>query len=196
MTNYLKCLCKIVIEWVKAIVVVLCLREQGLNYNPSIVYSIFSFVYYLCSEQIFLDIFPALLEYLSVERLDKLEYLYVPLVMKTISIILGCIVGLCNLLTNFSKFTICSFYFIIHLRVKDVYLNQWKRLVAENQIYQSFRVATQKDIEDWADICAVCLNSMSRAIITPCKHLFHSHCLKKCLKVSLFCPLCKHCFME
>lgn len=194
MTNYLKCLCKIVLEWIKAVVVVLCLREQGLNYDPGVAYTVFTFIYYICSEQIFLDILPTLLECLSIEQLDKLEYLYVPIVMKTVSIVLGCIITFCNLLFDFSKLTIYSFYFIIHLRVKDVYLNEWQDLVTENEIYKSFRIATEEDIEEWADICAVCLSNLNRAVITPCRHLFHPHCLKRCLKVSLYCPLCKHCF--
>lgn len=194
--SYLKCLCKITLEWAKAVVVVLCLHEQGLNYEPNIMYSILTFVYYLCTEKIFLEIIPSFIEYMDIERMNNLEHLYVPFFMNILTIAMGFLLGALNLLISYSGFVIFSLYFIVYLRIKDAYFNQWKLLIAENQIYQSFRVATQEDIEEWADICAVCLNSMSRARITPCNHLFHPHCLKMCLKSSFYCPLCKQHFME
>lgn len=39
--------------------------------------------------------------------------------------------------------------------------------------------------------CPVCLESMWVSRITPCGHIFHSHCLRKCLKVNQSCPCCR-----
>lgn len=194
--SYIKWMCKILLEWIKAVVVVLCLREQGVNYQPKLPYSILTFSYYLCTEKIFLDVLPALVETLNIDCLENLEHLYIPLIMNIYTILAGITIGSYNIVMNYTTFAAFSMYFIIYLRMKDLYFNQWKPLLAEKKAYRSFRVATRLDIQNWADICAVCLNSMSRARITPCNHLFHPRCLKQCLRTSFYCPLCKQHFME
>lgn len=42
--------------------------------------------------------------------------------------------------------------------------------------------------------CAICLDKMRllSARCTPCGHVFHGSCLRKCLLYSNQCPLCKH----
>lgn len=195
-TNYLKWLCKIILEWAKAVVVVLCLREQGMQYEPKLVYSLITFIYYLCTERIFVEIFPQLVEALNIDKLENLEHLYVPLFMNVLAIAAGFLVGVYSLYVNYSNFILLSLYFMVYLRVKDAYYNYWELLITERETYSSFQVASKKDIEEWDDICAVCLNNMSRARITPCNHLFHPYCLKQCLRNSFYCPLCKQHFME
>lgn len=196
MRSYLKWLCKIILEWAKAVVIVLCLREQGIHYEPSLVYSIVTFIYYLCTERIFFEVFPSLIECLNIDSMENLEHLYVPLFLNMFTIIAGTALIVSTLFKKFSNFVLLSIYFLIYLRIKDSYYNYWQLIVAERETYSSFRVATEKEIQEWADICAVCLNSMSRARITPCNHLFHPYCLKQCLKTSFYCPLCKRHFME
>lgn len=188
--------CRVILEWVKAIVIVLCLREQGIHYQPTLVYSIVTFAYYLCSEKIFVETFPELLELANVDSLENLEHLYVPMVLNVFAIIAGTFATTYVLLMQYSNFVLLSSYFLVYLRLKDVYHNNWKVLVIERETFRSFRVATKEELEAWNDICAVCLNAMSRARITPCNHLFHPHCLKQCLKTSLLCPLCKAHFLE
>ncbi|XP_023310251.1 RING finger protein 145-like [Anoplophora glabripennis] len=196
MRSYFKWLCKIILEWAKAVVIVLCLREQGINYDPSLIYSIVTFVYYLCTERIFLEIIPSLIEILNIESMENLEHLYVPLFLNILTIISGIVLICVTLLKRFSNFVLLTIYFLVYLRIKDAYYNYWLLLVAERETYSSFRSATEREIQEWADICAVCLNHMSRARITPCNHLFHPYCLKQCLKTSFYCPLCKRHFME
>ncbi|CAH1169664.1 unnamed protein product [Phaedon cochleariae] len=193
--QYLQWICKIILEWAKAVVIVFCLREQGMNYQPGVVYSLVTFLYYICSEKIFLKVFPELVEMLSLDLLENLEHLYVPMVLNFVAISAGTIVTSYVLLQSYSGFVLLCLYFLVYLRVKDVYHNSWKLLRTERETYRSFRVATVEDIENWADLCAVCLNTMSSARITPCNHLFHPHCLKQCLRISLFCPLCKSHFV-
>ncbi|KAJ8924052.1 hypothetical protein NQ315_006829 [Exocentrus adspersus] len=196
MRSCLKWLCKIILEWAKAVVIVLCLREQGIHYEPTLLYSIVTFIYYLCTEKVFLEIFPSLIELLNVESMENLEHLYIPLVLNILTIATGTSLVMYTLIMKFSNFVLLSTYFLIYLRVKDAYYNYWCLIIAERETYSSFRTATEKEIQDWADICAVCLNNMSRARITPCNHLFHPYCLKQCLKTSFYCPLCKRHFME
>ncbi|ENN72000.1 hypothetical protein YQE_11291, partial [Dendroctonus ponderosae] len=196
LTNYLKWLCKIILEWAKAVVAVLCLREQGIQYEPKLAYSLITSIYYLCTEKIFMEIFSQLVEALKIDKLENLEHLYVPLLMNAVAIAAGIVVGLYSLYFNYSNLILLSLYFTVYLRIKDAYYNYWELLITERDTYSNFQVATSKDIEDWDDICAVCLNNMSKARITPCNHLFHPYCLKRCLRHSFYCPLCKHDFLE
>lgn len=193
--NYFRGLCKIFLEWLKAIVVVICLREQGIQYHPKFSYGIITFSYYVCTEKIFREVFPPVLEIVNLSCLESLEHLYVPLVLNSYSVLIGVTIGVYKLISSFSLIALLSMYFIIYLRIKDLYYNHWVPYIAEKAAYKSFRVATNQDIQDWADICAICLSTMSRARITPCNHLFHPHCLKQCLRISFYCPLCKRHFM-
>lgn len=194
--SYIKWMCKIFLEWIKAVVVILCLREQGITYHPKLSYSLLTFSYYLFTEKIFLEVIPTSVEAMNLDCLENLEHLYIPMMLNIYAILAAVTVGSYNLIENFTMFTAFSLYFIIYLRIKDLYFNQWQPLVAERKAYKSFKVATRQDIQNWADICAVCLSSMSRARITPCNHLFHPRCLKQCLRASFYCPLCKQHFME
>lgn len=193
--SYMKWMCRIILEWIKALVVILCLREQGIYYQPKLNYSILTLTYYICTEKLFLEILPPLVEFFNIDRLENLEHLYVPLILNIYTILTGTAIGFYSLLMTYTTFAAFSIYFIIYLRIKDLYFNQWKPLLAEKHAYKSFKIATQEDIQNWADICAVCLSSMSRARITPCNHLFHPRCLKQCLRTSFNCPLCKQHFM-
>ncbi|XP_062619539.1 RING finger protein 145-like [Saccostrea cucullata] len=40
------------------------------------------------------------------------------------------------------------------------------------------------------DLCPICHQSMSSAIETPCRHMYHKKCLKKWLHIKNTCPLC------
>ncbi|XP_076064102.1 uncharacterized protein LOC143038585 isoform X3 [Oratosquilla oratoria] len=39
--------------------------------------------------------------------------------------------------------------------------------------------------------CPICLDAMRVARATPCGHLYHSACLRRCLTLSPLCPMCK-----
>ncbi|CAL4123149.1 unnamed protein product, partial [Meganyctiphanes norvegica] len=54
----------------------------------------------------------------------------------------------------------------------------------------SYKPATAKDLQDHSQ-CPVCLDEMQYAVVTPCNHVFHTACIRKCLTVSNLCPLCK-----
>ncbi|XP_030762579.1 RING finger protein 145-like isoform X2 [Sitophilus oryzae] len=194
--TYTKWICRIILEWIKALIVVLCLREQGIQYEPKLIYSIITFVYYLLTERIFIEVFPKIVEALNIRKLDNLEYLYIPFYMNVLAVLAGLSASMFNLYLNYSPLIFLALYFMVYLRIKDAYYNYWEILVAEKEAYSSFQIATQREIEDWDDICAVCLSNMSRARITPCNHLFHPYCLKQCLRTSFLCPLCKQHFLE
>jgi hypothetical protein len=190
--NLMEGICRIVIEWAKAIIVVICLREQGIDFRPSVPYAVSTFSYYLCTEKIFTDIFRKAFQYCAFAIFDDLEHLYVPLLLNIYTVTLSITIELYFFLTTkFVNFAFVCSYFLIYIRIKDSYYNYWKILELEKQTFDNFRNASQKQLDEYDDICAVCLNKMSKAKITPCNHYFHPNCLKECLKNSFLCPLCK-----
>lgn len=193
--DYSQWLFKIAIEWAKAIIVVVCLREQGMNYHPNVFYNVVTFLYYICTEKIFGELIEAFITYLRLDLLDALEHLYVPIILRLYTALasVGLIIYL--LCTQYAKYALLSSYFLLYLNLKDLISNYIYPLMLEKQTFASFRMASMEDIEEWDDICAVCLTTMSKARITPCNHLFHPHCLKRCLKSSFQCPLCKQTFL-
>eukprot|EP00794_Sanderia_malayensis_P005312 gene5313-5981_t len=84
---------------------------------------------------------------------------------------------------------------VLHMYV-NVYLplrDGWesislRRLV--NKKLNALPVADQEQIEGRNDVCAICLDDMHAARVTPCNHIFHKVCLRKWLKIQNKCPLC------
>lgn len=194
--NFLFWMAKVVMEILKASIVVICLREQGMKYKPRIYSMALTFTYYICTENIFMEIFRDIITYFNFEIFESLEHLIVPIAMNIYTLLTGSFVILKLLFTPDAKYALLASYFVIYLRLKDLLFNYINVLKVERETYASFRPATERDILDWDDICAVCLNRMSRARITPCNHLFHPNCLKQCLKSSYQCPLCKRDFIK
>nr|XP_022908702.1 E3 ubiquitin-protein ligase RNF139-like [Onthophagus taurus] len=194
--QYAYWICKIVIEWAKTIVIVICLREQGLNYQPNAFYNVVTFIYYICTEKITSESIEALVTLCGFTTFDSMEYLFVPIILKSTTALLSFILIGSLLNTPYGKYALLSSYFLLYLNLKDLCRNYIYPLIIEKRTYASFRMASNNDLETWDDICAVCLNKMSKARITPCNHLFHPLCLKRCLKNSLQCPLCKQNFLQ
>lgn len=80
------------------------------------------------------------------------------------------------------------------------YFNVWQRL---QQGWKSFLLrleaakkisalpkATEKQLEDYSDLCAICYSEMTTARVTKCSHLFHEACLRKWLYIQDKCPMC------
>ncbi|XP_049791665.1 uncharacterized protein LOC126199017 isoform X1 [Schistocerca nitens] len=89
------------------------------------------------------------------------------------------------------------------LRVILVYHNVWAAsdyaleecvmpLIQQYRMLQQFPLASHKQLAD-TPTCAVCLDDMRilATRVTPCGHLFHARCLRRCLLLSRLCPLCK-----
>lgn len=187
---------RIIIEWIKVIVLVICLKEQGLRYEPEFLYTIVTILYYFCTEKVIIEIFTSLITRCDITCLDSLEYLYVPIMLNTFSIISACLIVGNLIKTEHFTYALIASYFTIYLHLKDLVCNQVLPLLLELKTFASFRIATLTDLQNWNDICAVCLNQMSRARITPCNHFFHPYCLKRCLQSSFQCPLCKQSFIQ
>lgn len=191
---------KIVLEWTKAITFIITVTfmllvfglEQGLeHYQPTALYTFFTWTYYMCTEKVFVDMFLPLLLLLKIKSLEALEPFYAPVILRYYTISLASIFVLLSAFYATSTFSCCALYLTVYLRAKDMVLNSLKRLRTEQAVLGQFRHATDEEIENCDDVCAVCLSHMERARVTPCQHLFHANCLRQCLNNSHNCPICK-----
>uniref|UniRef100_A0A8C6LG44 RING finger protein 145 n=1 Tax=Nothobranchius furzeri TaxID=105023 RepID=A0A8C6LG44_NOTFU len=80
-------------------------------------------------------------------------------------------------------------YYNVWLRAQLGWQSFLLRRDAVNKI-KSLPTASDAQLEQYNDICAICFQDMSSAVITPCSHFFHAGCLKKWLYVQESCPLC------
>ncbi|XP_030216890.1 RING finger protein 145 isoform X3 [Gadus morhua] len=80
-------------------------------------------------------------------------------------------------------------YYNVWLRAQLGWQSFLLRRDAVNKI-KSLPTASSLQLQQYNDICAICYQDMSQAVITPCSHFFHAGCLKKWLYVQETCPLC------
>lgn len=80
-------------------------------------------------------------------------------------------------------------YFNIWCEARNGWTVFMKRRTAVNKI-NSLPEATEEQLNEHDDVCAICFHGLQSAKITKCKHFFHSVCLRKWLYVQDSCPLC------
>ncbi|KAF5308162.1 hypothetical protein FQR65_LT06342 [Abscondita terminalis] len=191
---------KIVLEWTKAITFIITVTfmllvfglEQGLEYyQPTALYTFITWTYYMCTEKVFVQFFPAVLLYLRLHILEALEHFYAPVLLRYYTITLASALTVVLLLYGQFKFTLVASYLTVYLNIKDMTRNCLKQLRNEQAVLSKFRQASPEEIKNCDDVCAVCLSNMDRARVTPCQHLFHADCLRQCLTSSCSCPICK-----
>ncbi|XP_016388015.1 RING finger protein 145-like isoform X1 [Sinocyclocheilus rhinocerous] len=80
-------------------------------------------------------------------------------------------------------------YYNVWLRAQLGWQSFLLRRDAVNKI-KNLPTASRQQLQQHNDICSICYQDMTSAVITPCSHLFHAGCLKKWLYVQETCPLC------
>ncbi|XP_076317576.1 protein TRC8 homolog isoform X2 [Tachypleus tridentatus] len=80
-------------------------------------------------------------------------------------------------------------YFNIWLQAKAGWKVFMKRRSAVKKI-NSLLEATEDQLRNFDDVCAICYQELNNARITRCNHYFHGVCLRKWLYVQDLCPLC------
>ncbi|XP_053314026.1 RING finger protein 145-like [Spea bombifrons] len=80
-------------------------------------------------------------------------------------------------------------YFNVWLRAQTGWKSFLLRREAVRKI-NSLPQATEVQLRAHSDVCAICFQDMSAAVITPCHHFFHGDCLRKWLYVQDTCPMC------
>ncbi|CAG9764831.1 unnamed protein product [Ceutorhynchus assimilis] len=191
---------KIVLEWTKAVTFIITVTfmllvfglEQGLqNYHPTALYTFVTWTYYMCTEKVFVEMFLPLLLLLKFKSLEALEQFYAPVILRCYTISVAIILVVFLGFYGHIQFTLVASYLTVYLKIKDTAMTCLKSLKTEQAILGKFRYATEEEIENCDDVCAVCLSPMLRARVTPCQHMFHAYCLRQCLNNSDMCPICK-----
>ncbi|XP_067884805.1 RING finger protein 145-like isoform X2 [Heterodontus francisci] len=80
-------------------------------------------------------------------------------------------------------------YFNVWLRARAGWNSFFLRREAAQKI-SSLPRATQQQLQDYADVCAICYQAMRTAVVTVCGHYYHSSCLRRWLYVQKTCPMC------
>ncbi len=80
-------------------------------------------------------------------------------------------------------------YVNVYLPIRDGWQSISLRRLVDQKLNALPKVGSE-EIEGRDDVCAICLDELVAARITPCNHLFHKICLKKWLKIQNKCPLC------
>ncbi|XP_062295985.1 RING finger protein 145 [Scomber scombrus] len=80
-------------------------------------------------------------------------------------------------------------YFNVWLRAQSGWRSFLLRQEAAKKI-NSLPRATAQQLQQHNDVCSICFQEMSSAVITSCGHFFHGNCLRKWLYVQETCPMC------
>lgn len=191
---------KIVLEVTKAVtfvitimfmLFVLCLEQRMHHYQPTKLFTLLTAAYYLATESMFAEYFPTLLTHFQISHLENLETLWAPVLLSVISQGLSFCFAFALLLQGAYRSATIAFYFNVYLSYKKLTAGSWKTLNEEKKVVSQFRYATKLELEEFEDVCAVCLTDMKFARVTPCHHIFHTDCLRKCLLNCDKCPVCK-----
>ncbi|KAM8939613.1 RING finger protein 145-like [Pelodytes ibericus] len=80
-------------------------------------------------------------------------------------------------------------YFNVWLRAQS----GWKSFLLRREAVKKINAlprATSMQLSAHNDVCSICFQDMSVAVITHCSHFFHGDCLRKWLYVQDNCPMC------
>nr|XP_033497820.1 RING finger protein 145 [Epinephelus lanceolatus] len=80
-------------------------------------------------------------------------------------------------------------YFNVWLRAQSGWKSFLLRQEAAKKI-NSLPKATAEQLQQHNDVCSICFQEMTSAVITYCGHFFHGNCLRKWLYVQETCPMC------
>lgn len=80
-------------------------------------------------------------------------------------------------------------YFNVWQRLQQGWKSFLLRLEAAKKI-SALPVATDRELREYNDVCAICYGEMTSARVTHCRHLYHGPCLRKWLYVQDKCPMC------
>ncbi|KAK6633915.1 hypothetical protein RUM44_004522 [Polyplax serrata] len=178
---------------------ILTVSYQFTNFEPNFMFIFITFTYFCFTQYQNSDFIKRSLvdglSKLELPVLDGLEENWVPVFIYSASVAMS--MGLfVELMLHTDRYIITLFlgYFNILLPVKFLLQPAWSVLNSQKAIISKFSLATWSNPEIRGGYpCAICLDKMRflMARTTPCGHVFHGSCLRKCLHHSKLCPLCK-----
>lgn len=123
---------------------------------------------------------------LSLEIFEEEEELWVPLGLKA-GTVLASVAVAAPLASTWPKLCAVAAYTNV---LAPVILLRAQYETQHQTILRKYRRATKEEISAHPT-CPVCLETLKVATATPCNHLYHATCLRRCLELSPLCPMCK-----
>ncbi|XP_078530679.1 RING finger protein 145-like [Lissotriton helveticus] len=130
------------------------------------------------------------------EKMDEIIY-YVNAVSRVLEFLVAvCVVGYGTWESIFGEWSWMGASVIIIHSYLNVWLRAqsgWKSFLLRREAAKkinSLPNATKEQLFAHNDVCAICFQEMSVAVITTCGHFFHAGCLRKWLYVQDTCPMC------
>lgn len=136
------------------------------------------------------------LKQMELHIFEGLEEYWVPLILKSFTILLTLANISIALMDNTCSLQLSAItiYTNIVVVIKTAYEDYVVPLREQQQIVLQFPLVSSEQLAQRGDMCAVCLDNMYPfgARITPCQHIFHGQCLRRCIIQYQQCPMCKH----
>lgn len=166
--------------------------EQGLRYyRPTWPHMFTTGMYFLMTDKSVVRHMHAALESLKMESLEGMERLWAPVLIQGSLLFASAALTLPRIVDGDFRLAAFAGYTNVYLCWKGPLESAWKDLRSEFSRLSKYRKATEKEVCDRDDVCAVCLQPMKFARLTPCNHMFHGDCLRLCLREKNNCPMCK-----
>ncbi|XP_054716247.1 RING finger protein 145 homolog [Uloborus diversus] len=168
--------------------------EQGLeHFNPTWYYIGITAIYFTITERTCQEKIPSLLTYLNCDMFESLENLWTPVLVRLCSSIASGLMILLVFICSHENWILLSAasFINVYMTIRDID-QHWQALMKEKSSIHKFRFASAQELSDNDDVCAICLQGMSSARVTPCHHIFHGDCLRRCLRERPTCPMCKY----
>ena len=192
---------KMVLEWTKAVTFIITVvflllvmgLEKGLkDYSPTPGYLFLTGVYFLVTQKFSTKIAGAWFDNKKFEPFEGMECLYWPTLLLASHLTLSTLLTLLCVSTFNFRLVLLSSFANLRVKYRELRDDCIKPLQYELATLSPYRPANRSEVRRHDDVCAVCLAPMSSARVTPCYHLFHGDCLRRCLKESNKCPICQY----
>lgn len=94
--------------------------------------------------------------------------------------------------THVSCVTLINRYTNVAVPWQQLIEQCWTPLLSQRLATSRFPLPSRRQLNK-DRVCAVCLDDMRllSARVTPCQHVLHTYCLRKCIQSFHQCPLCK-----
>ncbi|KAH0615713.1 hypothetical protein JD844_026057 [Phrynosoma platyrhinos] len=130
------------------------------------------------------------------EKMDEIIY-YVNAISRVLEFLVAvCVVAYGSWESIFGEWSwmgasviIIHCYFNVWLRAQS----GWKSFLLRREAAKKISLlpgATREQLENHDDVCAICFQEMTLAVVMQCGHFFHGACLRKWFYVQDTCPLC------
>ncbi|XP_011142738.1 E3 ubiquitin-protein ligase AMFR isoform X2 [Harpegnathos saltator] len=96
-----------------------------------------------------------------------------------------------NIFLSMASLVICMQLRYLFYEIQRRITKHRNYLAVLNHMEQNYPMASQDELVDNSDYCAICWEKMDSARKLPCTHLFHNSCLQSWLEQDTSCPTCR-----